>query len=293
LKSASSFALNRQIDVKEGIKIKEGKIEVTQADFTRALAEIKPAFGVDDEEFDAYIKNGILDYGPRVSKLLQTGNLFIQQVRNSEKTPLVSVLLEGQSGSGKTALAVELARNSGFPYIKIINPESLVGFSELGKCNKITKIFEDSYKSPLSCIVVDEIERIIEYVRIGPRFSNTILQTLLVLVKKVPPKGRRLLVIATSSNKAILEDMEFIQTFDAALSVPQISTKDEFKKALEGLKAFTDPFDLNEAASTFTAPISIKKLIMVLEMAIQAQRNPDHPIPSLVDAFRQAMNFDT
>jgi hypothetical protein len=34
-------------------------------------------------------------------------------------------------------------------------------------------------------IVLDDIERLVEYVAIGPRFSNTILQTILVLLKKV------------------------------------------------------------------------------------------------------------
>lgn len=41
--------------------------------------------------------------------------------------------------------------------------------------NKISKIFNDAYKSTLSCIVIDSIERLIEYVDIGPRFSNAIL----------------------------------------------------------------------------------------------------------------------
>jgi vesicle-fusing ATPase len=39
----------------------------------------------------------------------------------------------------------------------------------------IVRIFNDAYKSPMSCIVIDNIERIIEYVDIGPRFSNNIL----------------------------------------------------------------------------------------------------------------------
>ena len=43
-------------------------------------------------------------------------------------------------------------------------------------------------------IVLDDLERLLEYVPIGPRFSNTILQVLLVLLKKQPPQGRRLLV---------------------------------------------------------------------------------------------------
>lgn len=40
-------------------------------------------------------------------------------------------------------------------------------------------------QSPLSIVILDDIERLLEYVAIGPRFSNTILQTLLVLLKKV------------------------------------------------------------------------------------------------------------
>lgn len=49
-------------------------------------------------------------------------------------------------------------------------------------------------QSPLSIVVLDDIERLLEYVSIGPRFSNGVLQTILVLLKKQPPKGRKLLV---------------------------------------------------------------------------------------------------
>ena len=51
-------------------------------------------------------------------------------------------------------------------------------------------------QSPLSIVILDDIERLLEFVAIGPRFSNTILQTLLVLTKKVralrrQPRSRR------------------------------------------------------------------------------------------------------
>lgn len=55
------------------------------------------------------------------------------------------------------------------------------------------QFFDDAYKSQLSCVVVDDIERLLDYVPIGPRFSNLVLQALLVLLKKPPPKvGQRL-----------------------------------------------------------------------------------------------------
>ena len=113
---------------------------------------------------------------------------MIQSTRSSSSAnPLLSVLLEGDIGCGKTALAAKLAKDSGFPYVKIISPEQYVGYTEHAKVAAIHKIFEDAYKSPLSCIVLDDIERLLEFVHIGPRFSNHILQALLVLLKKKPP----------------------------------------------------------------------------------------------------------
>jgi vesicle-fusing ATPase len=44
------------------------------------------------------------------------------------------------------------------------------------KSSQITRVFEDAYRSPLSVILVDDIERLLEYVAIGPRFSNAVLQ---------------------------------------------------------------------------------------------------------------------
>ena len=73
----------------------------------------------------------------------------------------------------------------------------------------IVKVFEDAYRSPLSCIVLDNIERLIEFIDIGPRFSNPLLQAILVLVKKIPPKEKhRLLVVGTTSSAKVLRDLE-------------------------------------------------------------------------------------
>jgi len=49
-----------------------------------------------------------------------------------------------------------------------------VGYSEASKCATILKAFQDSYRSPLSVILLDDIERLIDYSPIGPRFSNTV-----------------------------------------------------------------------------------------------------------------------
>lgn len=40
-----------------------------------------------------------------------------------------------------------------------ISAESMIGLSEGSKCAQIVKVFEDAYKSTLSIIVLDDIER--------------------------------------------------------------------------------------------------------------------------------------
>lgn len=72
----------------------------------------------------------------------------------------------GPPGAGKTALAATIAMASDFPFIKLISPEAMVGFDEGQKIHFLNKVFTDSYKSRLSVVVVDNIERIVgEYKR--------------------------------------------------------------------------------------------------------------------------------
>jgi vesicle-fusing ATPase len=99
--------------------------------------------------------------------------------------------------------------------VKLISPENFVGTSEIGKIHQIVKIFEDAYKSTLSLIILDDIERLIEFIHIGPRFSNPVLQALLVLIKKTPPTlNRKLMIIGTTSMKQILQEMELVDCFN-------------------------------------------------------------------------------
>lgn len=189
VKSASSFAFNRHVKVGTvaGVSDDIENMKVNRDDFMKALDEVKPAFGVSEEELATAVRGGVLRFSPHIENILQDGNLFVNQVRVSESEPLLSVLLHGPSGSGKTALSAKIAMDSGFPFIKLVSPENMVGMGEAQKVQYLNKIFTDAYKSPQNIVVVDNIERIIDWVPIGPRFSNLVLQTLMVLLTKQPP----------------------------------------------------------------------------------------------------------
>lgn len=175
-----------------------------------------------------------------------------------------SILLEGETGTGKTAIAAHAAIRCGFPFVKLISPENFVGFSENGKILEIVKIFENAYKSTLSCIVIDNIERIIEFIDLGPRFSNPILQALLVLIKKVPlKKENRLLVIGTTNSAQILESLQLTQSFNITINVPALEGEFEIQKVLSHYHP--EKGDDTKIAQ-YVNKIPIKQLLLVLDM---------------------------
>ncbi|NWT04492.1 NSF ATPase, partial [Mionectes macconnelli] len=275
VRAAQSTAMNRHIKASNKVEVDMEKAEslrVTRGDFFASLEnDIKPAFGTNQEDYASYIMNGIIKWGDPVTRVLDDGELLVQQTKNSDRTPLVSVLLEGPPHSGKTALAAKIAEESNFPFIKICSPDKMIGFSETAKCQAMKKVFDDAYKSQLSCVVVDDIERLLDYVPIGPRFSNLVLQALLVLLKKAPPQGRKLLIIGTTSRKDVLQEMEMLNAFSTTIHVPNIATGEQLMEALELLGNFKDKERSTIAQNVKGKPvwIGIKKLLMLIEMSLQ------------------------
>jgi vesicle-fusing ATPase len=301
VKSATSFAFNRHVKVgtMAGISEDVDKLRVNRGDFFKALEEIKPAYGVSEEELTDVIANGIIHHDPIIEEILDKGKLFVNQVARSTRTPRVSILLHGPPASGKTVLAASIAWASKFPFIKLISPDRMVGFSEAQKIQFITRTFTDSYKSPLSVIVVDNLERLLDWTSLGSRFSNPVLQTLLVLIARKPPKDKRLLVIATTSLRPLLTELGLSDVFDSELRVPPISNLSSLERVLREVQLFSSEnelrqtmrmladagfaVDLNaEEDAALHLQVGIKKLLSIVEMARQ---EPERAGERLVSAI--------
>jgi vesicle-fusing ATPase len=131
----------------------------------------------------------------------------------------------------------------------------------------------------MSVLVIDDIERLIEYVpSIPARFSNAVLQALAVLLRRTPPKNRRLIVIGTCANRRALEELQLGSAFDAVLQMPEISSPAELREFLthRSIAEFDDSeADLERVVRAFPAgfQIGVKKLIMLLEMAHQGSNS--------------------
>ena len=61
----------------------------------------------------------------------------------------------------------------------------------------------------------------------------------MVLLKKSPPKGRKLLVIATSSRKHVMEDLELTTAFTDILHVPNLNQPEHLLDLCEATGVFT------------------------------------------------------
>lgn len=68
VKSATSFAFNRHVKVGTlaGISDDVENLQVNRDDFMRALEDIKPAYGISEEEITEVIKNGIINFDDEI-----------------------------------------------------------------------------------------------------------------------------------------------------------------------------------------------------------------------------------
>ena len=106
---------------------------MTRADFLHALDnDIKPALGSSQDLLETFMTGGVIPWSSGVQEILQDGRLAVQQAV-AGSSGLVSILLEGAPNSGKTALAAQIAKDSGFPFIKVCSPENISSWPSFQK----------------------------------------------------------------------------------------------------------------------------------------------------------------
>lgn len=288
VKSASSFALEREVDINNlsKVDIDPEKMRVTWEDFERALKEVQPAFGLEKDELSMRFRNGIIEYSDEFKKLYSDLMTMVEQVRSSEHTPLISVCLDGVQGCGKTALAAYVAMQSKFPFVKFISADMLLGASDSSKAGTISAIFQDAYKSPLSMIILDDLERLVEYVRLGPRFSNSVLQALLVLIKKNPPTvGRKLMIVATTSQRNAMEELGLMDPFNVIMDIPVPYAPKDVAEVLRKTGGMDEEV-IAKVSSEITMGVPVKELLLIQEMARSDSENGVITYEKYMDCFR-------
>lgn len=231
VKSAVSFALERSSSKTERneLKINESLIQIENEDFKKAIKEIQPLFGNSKLPEPAVFYSFV-----PFNSIIEEALLYINKLKGTDLYNTSSLLIYGEKGSGKTALASRIASLSQIPFIRMVSPVHLIGLSDFERVGYIKSIFYDAYKSELSLIILDDLEALIGYVSIGPRFSNDVLQCLKLFTSLSNintntsntgkgGKGSKVFVVGTCVNEEIITELGLWDCFDYTLEVPLIN----------------------------------------------------------------------
>ncbi|AFN82751.1 Cdc48-like AAA ATPase [Encephalitozoon romaleae SJ-2008] len=257
VKSAVSFALERKVhgerlDGEKMNVVGDKNIKVYMNDFIQALDEVKPSFGINELDFYRFEKT--FYETPIFTQGIEHGKNLLQKLRKTNLYSTSSLLFYGSPGVGKTTLAVKAARSSMFPFIKIISPRDIIGLSEYEKVNYIKEKFMDAYKSEESIIILDDIEGLIDFVNIGPRFSNSVLQALKIFIKEESRK--KMFVFGTTSSVEVARECGIYECFQSAYEVEKIGFPD-YEILCKQNSSFSE--------IQYEEPMSIKQLLSLLD----------------------------
>ena len=105
-------------------------------------------------------------------------------------------------------------------YARIISPTSLIGKTDLEKIHLIYETFDNAGKSEFSVILIDNLERLIEWCPIGSLLNNQILQTLLTMIRRQIKSVCKSAVIMTCYDFGLLKKLEIDTLFDLPCYLP-------------------------------------------------------------------------
>jgi vesicle-fusing ATPase len=200
-----------------------------------AVAKVKPAFGSREDELRGLVQHGIINFNPTsLSHTIQQISELSRAIGSSEVIRKAVVLFHGPTQSGTTALATDLALRSGFSFVRVITPKSLLTFKgESAKVDHLTQTFADAERSKQSVIVLDEVETLINWAPLGNPYSITILSALRALLSAPVPHDRHQLVFVTTSNFDLMARLG-LTGFDRKFYLPPVTDLSELEQLLRG-----------------------------------------------------------
>ncbi len=220
VKTSVSYALARELErtgfgsekkEEENVKNHSNKINpvVTVADFEKSLSEIKPQFGSKSEIIETICSKPFEKYSVDYANTFCEIEQNIKVLKEGNK---MSVLITGPNHIGKTTMAAQLANQSGYHCVKFINAESLLNSNS--KDILLNDLIESGLKSESCLFVLDSVEKLIEYSKLGNVYNNKVLQMIYILLDKIIDSNHRCAMILTSSKSELCDALDLTRLVD-------------------------------------------------------------------------------
>lgn len=298
VKSAVSFALQRGL--KPNMDMSDDSwLKIQESDFELALKEVIPQHGAKLEDvLQALPHGGLIDYSEEYRKkreeiegLVEYVKIYNNQVNNAIgetgaiQSISLSVLLVGEAGAGKSSLAAAVASQSGFPFIKRISAVDLLGMTAAQKVATLNRAFEDSKRSGLSMLILEDIDQMMDLVPLGTgatsatssnlHFSYDVFMSISMLLKSAKSTGRRdhqkpnkeqgsLVILATATEATELKRLGLLDRFDFSFSLEPLQTQQEVESILKSSRAIdisSSTIISEQPSSTISLPATIEEVL--------------------------------
>lgn len=234
---AARFALSKTINMNDSKNRSIKKINpiVTLEDFYRAISELIPLFGRVSNEIQSINKTDFI-YWTNTLELMHSEMLNkISSVKTGSKS---TILVFGKSYIGKTKFVSNVVKESNVPCVKMITIDKLIRSPY--KAGVITNTFETCLKASNSILILDGFERLIEWLRIGPRFNNEVLQIIISILTCEIDKNKKMTIICTAHNElytggTLMDELGVSDLFDTKYEYPELISNLEISESFPDL----------------------------------------------------------
>lgn len=112
-------------------------------------------------------------------------------------------------------------------------------------------------------------------------------------------QGRRLLILATTTERSVLQQLDIFNSFDADIAVPNVNSQQELAHILQGSSAFSERDqqraigEIQEITGSAEVGVGIKKILSAIETAQGDQDAPGQfarAVSSAIAANRSSYN---
>ncbi len=202
IKNAVSYSISKELDPNNLSNAKNINPVISQTEFIKSINEIKPQFGSVSKDIEILTSMPFELYSNVYEKIYEESLNYINSLKTGN---LLSILIQGDLYIGKTTLACQIAKKSGFNSIKFVNSQVLL--NSTNKENAINEIINNGMRSDTFLLILDSVEKLIEYSPLGVYYNNKVLQIIYTILSKIIDPSKKMVIILTSSKPELMNSL--------------------------------------------------------------------------------------